>query len=65
MISKSSIEGQFSLKTGKARARLVDAKSQPIQKEVLNFSPSSTDNKFRCISPGLGASFQGQTTVGP
>ena len=65
MISKSSIEGQFSLKTGKGRVTLVDAKSQPIQKEVLNFSPSSTDNKFRCISPGLGASFQGQTTVGP
>ena len=65
MISKSSLEGQLSLKTGKGRATLVDTKSEPIQKEVLNFSPSSTDNKFRCINPGLGASFQGQTTGGP
>ena len=43
-----------SIKTGKGKATLMDTKSHPVQWEILNFSSSGTDNKFRCINPGLG-----------
>ena len=54
-----------SIKTGKGRATLVETKYQPVPWEVVNFTPSSTDNKFRCINPGLGTSFQEKPTGGP
>ena len=42
------------IKTGKGRTTLVNTKSQFLQREVLNISPSATNIKFRCISSGLG-----------
>lgn len=65
MTSKSFLEWQLSLSEQvKGKATLVDPKSQPVQWEILNFSPGSTNNKLRHINPGLGALLQRQTTVG-
>ena len=65
MTSKSFLEWQLSLsKQVKWKATLVDPKSQPVQWEILNFCPGSTNNKLRHINPGLGALLQRQTTVG-
>ena len=55
MICKSSLEGQLSLsKQATEELPLVDTKCLAVQWQVLNYSTSATDNKFRCINPGFG-----------
>ena len=65
-ISKSSLEGQLSL-SKQAREELHWWKQNIslYNGKSLISPPNSTDNKFRCITPRLGTSFQEKSTGGP
>ena len=44
---------------------VVDIKPDAVQRETSNLTSPSIDHNFRCLSSGLGAASQGQTTEGP